>query len=109
MGHQEEWNDLSASNSLYYIIEYTAADLKENKASSTPRIAPNPAENLIRIETEHVTSFVVTDSNGAIISEYENFDASEFELDISEYQLGVYFFSFKMLDAQVLSEKFVKR
>jgi len=96
MGLQEEWNDVSASNSLYYIIEYTAADLNENTPSSSPKIAPNPAESLIRIQTEQVESIVITDINGALISEYKNLNSTEFKLNISDYPSGIYFFSFYM-------------
>lgn len=107
-GLQEEWNDVAASNQLYFIIEYTAADLNENQSNSAPRIFPNPAKSEIRVETEGVERIVISNLNGTPIEKYAVNGGNLLEISIANYPAGMYMVHYLMENGTSVQERFVK-
>lgn len=107
-GFQEEWNDVAASNSLYFIIEYTAASLDENQQSTAPRIFPNPAETEIRVASNGVERIVISNMNGTAIEKYEVNGGNQLEISTVNYPSGMYMIQYFMENGTALQERFVK-
>ncbi len=107
-GMQEQWNDLSASNSLYFIIEYTAAALEENPSSTESFITPNPANDVIRIPVAQTTSVQITNAQGAVLQTFKTPNDESLEIPVSDYETGVYFVRFTQEDGTMVQQRFLK-
>ena len=95
-----EWNDINASNNLYYIIEYDSSSVVQNiNTVGDERITlyPNPARNLINIiftnSGEYIHSATLYNQAGEIvlIETYNN--ATNITFKTADLAAGFYYIS----------------
>ncbi len=89
LGIAEEWNDIAATNSLYFVIEIVNADISKNINENSFKLYPNPAENTVTIETDGESHICIYTVSGEIV--YENTIFETQSISIENYDSGVYF------------------
>ena len=94
LGVAGEWNDVAATNLLYYIIEYpNTTSIQEIKARSFS-LYPNPVSDIITVNTNSSlknSSYIITDQLGRTLFAGTLTPGST-QLDISQLIPGVYIF-----------------
>lgn len=89
LGTAGQWNDIFATNELYYIIEYPSTLGINETSEETPfTIFPNPAIGVIHVEIpeQEMVSIQVTDIRGKILIRTDD----QRTIDISSLPNGVY-------------------
>lgn len=69
-------------------------------------VYPNPAADIVYINTDQTLDLVITDISGRVIAEY-NIAAGTFELNVTEYSRGTYNLSFTSSSGQMMSSRIV--
>ena len=88
-----QWNDIDASNSIYYVIEYPATSGLNENSNLDIRVYPNPALNELKIDLStqeiEVKEIHLFNYSGKEIDIY--FPQNElFELNVSSLPKGIY-------------------
>lgn len=92
LGSTAEWNDLSCTNTLYYIIEYnTITGIHESDAIQTVfQIQPNPANHQVIFETSKSGIATLTTLSGKTVKSFDLASGSN-QIDLADLESGIYF------------------
>lgn len=92
-----QWNDVQASNALYYIIEYPGSIIStaiEDVAEKTINVYPNPAQDQLYIDCKasmvKFGSIKMVNTLGDIVLQQKNYDLNQ-PVNINMLPQGVYF------------------
>lgn len=106
------WNDLIATNSIYYLIEYSGVlSIKDVELKSNLSIYPNPFSNYITIDN---TNFVAIDKMEIVTllgQKIKTIDADEMvggEINVSSLNNGIYLLNVHFENGLIISRKIVK-
>jgi len=108
-----EWNDVSESNTLYYVIEYNGGiGIGENKDKRGINIYPNPAHEYVFIRSNNmnysITKIEVINAIGQNI-ETKQYGKSELvKFDISQLNVGFYYLRVQFADGTIDVKKIIK-
>ena len=80
-------------NDEYFVMVCNSTDVADNTIQNV-EIYPNPAKDVVKVSTVNSQRSTVKVYNywGILVEEIE-LDAEEFELDVSDYNPGIYFFN----------------
>lgn len=70
------------------------------------KVYPNPAADIVYINTDQTLDLVITDVSGRVVAEY-SITSGTFELNVTEYSRGTYNLSFTSSSGQMLSSRIV--
>lgn len=108
LGVAGQWNDVYELNTLHYLIEYPSTiNLGELESEGALLIYPNPADNLLFIESdenEGIVSLFVTN----LLGQQQNSELKLGSIDISKYKKGLYFLQVELDSGQIISTTFIK-
>ncbi|MDR6967834.1 hypothetical protein J2X31_001848 [Flavobacterium arsenatis] len=112
-GNAGQWNDVSSTNQLYYVVEYSSSlgveDVDKNKKIS---VFPNPVHENIFIQNHtglKAERIVFINSIGQELKAFSNTDANAENYDVSNFQSGIYFVAFYFEDGTSLIKKIIKK
>ena len=111
LGSAGQWNDLGHSNTLYYIIEYTAVlGTSDFGVENQIKMYPNPFKDFVTIESEglNITEIVVSNSIGQEEKKIETEGGASQRINLSNLGKGVYFIKVSAANGQSITRKFVK-
>ena len=113
-GVSGEWNDLSMTNLLYYVIEYNnMTSIPNNDLTFDVSIHPNPTTSRFKIvnrNTSVILKIELFSNIGQRIKTYNNSNQSLIsDIDISELNSGLYFLNIYLEDDIVLTRKIIKK
>ncbi|MBR6775307.1 MAG: T9SS type A sorting domain-containing protein, partial [Bacteroidales bacterium] len=80
-------------NDEYFVMVCNSTDVADNTIQNV-EIYPNPAKDVVKVSTVNSQRSTVKVYNylGILVEEIE-LDAEEIELDVSDYNPGIYFFN----------------
>jgi len=111
-GKAGEWNDISKTNKLYFIIEYGRL-LGENSISFNPQIAklyPNPVKDHLTIEShlKNLKELVLINSSGKTINQFSLDRVSTQKVAFTGLSPGVYIVQMITADGKIEYTKVIK-
>jgi len=90
LGITGEWNDISISNELYFVIEYVPSSTSGLMNPKTIEIYPNPASDMLFVHSQdEISYFQLFDCSGKLVLEMKNLRIEE-EIDLSSLTSGFY-------------------
>ncbi len=95
---------------LKFKLDVTSVESENTKKESSLTIYPNPATNIINIELyeqQIIEQIAITSNNGSNLKEYNNIDASKYQIILNELPTGVYYLRVTT-ENMVLTKKFIK-
>lgn len=99
LGIAGEWNDISLTNSLFFVIEIDHTSVIE-KAKDPLKIFPNPAFDLLTVKmnqtSRQIESLMLINTLGAVILQKNGISGHEFTLDIHSIPSGFYILTVRM-------------
>jgi len=101
-GNAGEWNDIDASNTLYYIIEYNSLfmGIEESNKRPDPIVYPNPSSNSLSI-TGSFRTIALINNVGKTLNVVMHRSNEKTIIDISQLVNGIYFLKYTdLLDNQ---------
>ncbi len=106
-----EWNDISETNSLYYVIEHNSipTSLKQNNEfEATLEIYPNPSnEKLIVNSSSILKEITIVSVEGKVLITNSSLQ-NEKSIDISNLNKGIYFLRITTSNNEMVTKKIVK-
>lgn len=80
-------------NAIFQEIHFTAGSLSTKDIEvSQVNLAPNPAENILQIQNSVlINSYQIIDKAGKLLEEKKNIKTKNLQIDIQNYQTGIYF------------------
>ena len=106
-----EWNDISMSNSLYYVIEYdSTTGINNPKKHSHTSVFPNPANDKLKIVNDDpwnsIASLNISNQLGEIVFAQQNFSSTDLSIDTTGMENGIYFLCIAYRDGERENEIF---
>ena len=103
-----EWNDLAATNTLYYVIEYNAllTSISESTEKLTVNAYPNPASNQLSIEGSFMAISLYNTDGRRINISIQKVDTNMM-IDISHLPSGIYFLKCTDLENNQTTQKII--
>lgn len=103
-----EWNDLAATNTLYYVIEYNAllTSISESTEKLTVNAYPNPASNQLSIEGSFMAISLYNTDGRRINIAVQKVDTNMM-IDISHLPSGIYFLKCTDLENNQTTQKII--
>ena len=85
--------NLVIHNAIFQDIHFTSGSLSTKDIEvSQVHLAPNPVENMMNIQNSMViNSYQIFDQSGKLLEEKKNVNAKNLQIDIQNYQTGIYF------------------
>jgi hypothetical protein len=110
LGAAGQWNDLTANNTLYYLIEHDEI-LALNEVDETSIIAyPNPVNEYLKIENHDnsIINLTIYNALGQLIKTINVLDTQLIKIDFSNYNKGTYFLKIRTRNGESISKKIIK-
>ena len=103
-----EWNDIAATNTLYYVIEYNTvlASIKETTKKQTVNAYPNPASSQLSLEGTFMAISLYTIEGKRINIAIQKADTNMM-IDISHLPSGAYFLKCTDLENNQTTQKII--
>ncbi|MDX2172354.1 MAG: T9SS type A sorting domain-containing protein [Bacteroidota bacterium] len=100
-----EWNDISSSNSLYYIIEYAnTTNILEKESESTIQFFPNPTKDNIEIKSDvEIKEITLISIDGQVIKT----ELTKI-MNLKNLKSGIYFLNITTKENKLIVKKIVK-
>lgn len=100
-----EWNDISSSNSLYYIIEYpNTTNIFERESENTIQLFPNPTKRYIQVKSDtEIKDISLTSIDGRVIE-----TTLTKTIDLNNIDTGIYFLNITTKENKLIVKKIVK-
>lgn len=111
LGETGQWNDVSDTNSLYFIVEYpTVLSTKDIELEKKVKLYPNPVRENLTIETptELLEKVTIFNALGKKVKSIDFTKTSSRKVDFSTLGNGVYFIRLKSLDGNSILRKIIK-
>ena len=107
LGIAGEWNDISITNLMYFVIEYEIDGLNDNGKSDF-HLFPNPASGLVRIQHpgEPIVNVKVFSSLGELVYQQDD-SRTDISLNLSHLDRGIYAVSVYLGNGNVMSRKII--
>jgi hypothetical protein len=107
LGIAGEWNDISTSNLMYYVIEYEVDRLNDNGLKDF-NLFPNPASGVVKIQysREPIIEVKVFSTLGKVVYQ-QDCHRNEISMDLRNLSCGVYSVSMYLGNGNVLNRKFI--
>ncbi len=109
LGIAGEWNDISSSNQIYFVVEFdstSSTNIEELHTQVT--VFPNPAVSHIRITSagnnNPLVSIRIYNLLGSLLFEKKGIRTSDYTVNLQDFQTGAYF-----VQAQLESGQSVRR
>ena len=106
------WNDLVATNQIYYLIEYnTNLASQELNLEESISIYPNPFNDYLRIENFSaidIDQLQIVNLQGKLIMSLDPTNLNYDELDVSSLESGIYFIKVQFNIGRVISQMIMK-
>ncbi len=97
----------SNAGSVQFLVEIDGELLKVTELSSTTKVYPNPANTIVRIEAgNNIESVMVYNMMGALVKTISA-DSRTLNVDLSDYENGVYYFNIRQSDGKVSNQRVV--
>ncbi|MBO7616240.1 MAG: T9SS type A sorting domain-containing protein [Bacteroidales bacterium] len=97
----------SNAGSVQFLVEIDGELLKVTELSSTTKVYPNPANTSVRIEAgNNIESVMVYNMMGALVKTISA-DSRTLNVDLSDYENGVYYFNIRQSDGKVSNQRVV--
>lgn len=97
LGIAGEWNDIIASSSIYYIVEYDAVvtEINSNEKELDVQIFPNPANNKFSLVTgetlNHDFQVEIYGIDGKLVRKLNLQNSNSTTIDLTDNPKGIYF------------------
>ncbi len=100
-----EWNDISSSNSLYYIVEYAnTTNIYLQETENTFQFFPNPTKDNIEIKSDiEIKGITLTTIDGKLIK-----TGLTKTIDLKNLNTGIYFLNITTKENKLIVKKIVK-
>jgi len=100
-----EWNDISITNSIYYIIEYpVSTNIKKNVVENSVQLFPNPTKDIIEIKSDiEIKEICITTIDGKLIK-----TALQKVIDLKNLKTGIYFLIITTKENKLIVKKIIK-
>lgn len=106
------WNDLIATNNIYYLIEYDiVVSTQDLGLKSKVNVFPNPFDNFISIENNHdvaIESITIYNLTGQAVNVRSETRVTTTEMDLSDLTEGMYVLKIRFADGKKISKRIVK-
>jgi hypothetical protein len=99
LGTAGEWNDITGTNLLYFVVEYSSGvGFRDHQKGRVVSMYPNPANGKVRISSrENIRSIEISDMQGRVV--FQNFVPDQDNIiDISSARQGLYMVRVSFLD-----------
>lgn len=104
-----EWNDIQATNGLYYVIEYETTGIEEAIQDKNGfEIYPNPASDILFIESDitHKATIQVISLDGKLLLQ-DTLLTKKQSINISEISTGIYYLRILSDDQQLFGQSII--
>jgi len=112
LGTAGQWNDLTDTNTLYYLIEHSSIlTINETNNEETILVYPNPVNDYLKIENyKHViTDLTIYNALGQVIKTGNTLkDIELIQIDFSNYTKGTYFVKITNTNGKSITKKIIK-
>ncbi len=89
LGVAGEWNDITNTAQIYYVIEYTPTNMGNLKMKTKQyHISPNPTFEYFQIEGNNIQNIKITDASGNLIM-----NSADTRINLSKFESGLYLIS----------------
>lgn len=112
-GLASEWNDINASNPLYFVVEYentTSLDPEEKDMDEHLEVRPNPVQNQLHWSSsmKDVDAYQVLDPSGRTLLQGSYDGSGERRIELSDIEGGIYFLELRNEEGRTIVQRFVK-
>jgi len=108
LGIAGEWNDLSLSNSIYFVIELDNTGVIE-KVKNPLKIFPNPARDQLTIQTNQpgnlIESIIIFNTQGVEIFDQQGETDQTVIVNTTSFPSGIYLLSARMADGDLTMQR----
>jgi hypothetical protein len=111
LGSAGEWNDVSHTNTLFYVIEYsTVLSTKDINFKNKIKLFPNPVADFLNLETKGIdlSEIVVFNSLGQKLMFFSLKDENSKQIDLSNLNSGIYFIKISSKNGESIIKKIIK-
>jgi len=107
LGIPGEWNDISTTNLMYFVIEYDNTGLND-AGKQELQVFPNPASGFVKIKSsgEPIVNIKVFALPGEIVYQ-QDFSGQEVTMDLSGLACGVYSVLISLDNGMIENRKFI--
>ncbi|MCK9612855.1 MAG: T9SS type A sorting domain-containing protein [Bacteroidales bacterium] len=111
LGITGEWNDISVTNTIYYIIEFETSGIGgNNEINGGFVLTPNPCNETIQIDgPKTVKNLKVYNFNGALVLQKENLSGSKIHINTTPLKPGQYILLIECEKRSYYSLPFVRK
>jgi hypothetical protein len=102
LGSTSEWNDISGSNQLYYIIEYDSITPIHNLPKEEVQIYPIPSSDILNIDGTQIQKVSICNTIGEVVLE-----SNESTINVSLLSKGLYVIIIHTKQNAVLTRKII--
>ncbi len=106
------WNDLVATNSIYYLIEYnTIFSSLDSKLEGKASVYPNPFTNFMVVENKSsiaIERIEIHTLLGQKIKLFDDVEMENIELNVADLAKGVYVINIFFENGKLVSQKMIK-
>ena len=105
---------ISNDESMNMDVNFTVGDAvvasvrTTDMSTSKSQVYPNPAKNMIHFVNENMKNIRITDVAGKLMFTDVNVRNSNYQVNISEYSKGIYFYQIELNDGSISTGKFVR-
>jgi hypothetical protein len=107
LGIAGEWNDISITNLMYFVIEYEIDGLNDNGKNDLD-LFPNPTTGVVKIQysVDLIVSVKVFSSLGKVVYQQDS-PRPEISMDLSNLTCGIYWVSVCFGNGKAMSRKII--
>ncbi len=109
LGSASQWNDVDASNTLYFVIEYSSILNVNNEHLKEVKIYPNPVVDVLYIGNvdNSILNVSIYNALGQLIKS-SNDNSKRINIDLSDINNGIYFVRIVFNNQEVVTKRIVK-
>jgi hypothetical protein len=112
LGIAGEWNDISMSNAIYFIVEYSSSSINKsnNENNSSFVVSPNPCTNYLSISgTDEIVNLKIFDVKGLLIRDQKKAFVPEAKIKVDSLNAGTYFLLIEGKEHRFYTLNFIKQ
>jgi hypothetical protein len=114
LGIAGEWNDISTTNQIYFIIEYdSTSSTHPDELRTQVTVFPNPAVNEISITSagsmNPVTGIKIYNLLGSLVYVKTNIRTNNYKIELPDFQSGAYFIHINLDNGESVVRKVMVR
>jgi hypothetical protein len=114
LGIAGEWNDISTTNQIYFIIEYdSTSSTHPDELRTQVSVFPNPAVDELSITSaggmNPLVGIKIYNVLGSLVFQRTNIRSSNFKISLAEFQSGAYFIHVGLDNGETVVRRFMVR